>query len=264
MSWEEVIGIIGDISNLQEEINRKASLELFSAILARYEKYCYCLTRYDLETYQDAILENKMRVTPIQVSILIAIEKQNLCLNIVSIYNNLSDDLEEAKHYVEEMQKKYIIANQAYQSVINLEKWAETELNVNFEETEYAKLIQRENQICLSTILEVRNGMNVDANSDIFKIIQYIESLSYSQKINLLTNFIGLSYEKNSFQFFESLKSYQILANLFSKSDIFPLYKKRLQLIKNYVMDEYRNKPLEEVISALKEVEKVMEYSKKK
>lgn len=60
------------------------------------------------------------------------------------------------------------------------------ELDISFEQARYEKLIQ------------------IEVKQDISNIIQYMDSLSYPQKINLLTRFISLSYDKNIFEYFQS------------------------------------------------------------
>ena len=204
MNLKKIMEQVLEINELQEEILIKLKNPVIKEIITRSEKYCNDLN-FDLKSLNNAILEHKIEITPYQIVILENINDLSLNTDLQSIYTNMPEIEEEAEKYVIELKKKYELVNNSFNLVFDIEKLAETEYNSNnsFENTEYAKKVNMENQLFekikddfLTLTPEIYENILINNKKE------YMSKLSIDNKKDLFIETFTLSYDKNAFKYF--------------------------------------------------------------
>lgn len=204
MDWQQIMEQILEINDLQQEVLLKSNNSVIRKIVERHNKYGND-TNFDKRTLNNAILEHQIDITLYQVVILKKINELKLDTSHHSIYINMPETEIEAEKYVTELKKKYELANKCFDLVIDIETLSniEYESNSKFEDTEYASKIRFENDLFQNYILNIISIGKENIKSKIIsKQQEFLNSLSLDQKKNLFLQLFTLSYDKNSFEYF--------------------------------------------------------------
>lgn len=258
MSWQEIMEQVLEISELQEEILVKLNNPLIKKIVTRSEKYCSD-SSFDKKSLNNAILEHKIEITPYQIIILTKINDLSLTTDLKQIYTNMPQSKEEAEKYVIDLKQKYELVNNSFNLIFNIERLSEIEYNSNnYEHTEYAKKVTVEN-ILFEKIKDDLFNLPLEIYKEIIinNQKQYLSKLSIDNKKQLFIEILTLSYDKNSFNYFneqklilkESSTNKYNLNELISLIRIYDKYKKSLSLATKIIL---LNMSLEEIYDEFK------------
>lgn len=259
MNWQQILNQILEIIELQQEVLLKSNNPVIRKIVERYNKYGNDID-FDKRTLNNAVLEHQIDITPYQVVILKKINVLELDASQYSIYINMPETEVEAEKYVTELKKKYELANKCFDLVMDIETLSsiEYESNSKFEDTEYANKIRFENDLFQNYILNIINMSKENIESKIIsKQLEFLNSLSLDQKKNLFLQLFTLSYDKNSFEYFNQdnliikigkEKNYN-LPQLAALSSLYQNYRKILTFLEN---ERIEKQPLENIYDELK------------
>lgn len=227
MTWEDITSLLIEIDNLQQSLMNKMQNPIIEKITYRNQKYGNS-SNLQKRNLNNAILENQIRITPLQVTLLQRVNQEKLTVGRENIYKNMSDNLEKCANYLISQTTLYEKANQIFDIVLIMEDLAQEELKLEMEvkDCEYGKLKSYyNNQLIILLEGDIRDAYDWIKNS----FIAYLESLTEGQKNQLLIEYISLSYDRNAFDFFEQFK---IMSKIASRNKIDSIDK--IEMIYNY------------------------------
>lgn len=260
MTWEEINNKILELNEQIQSFSEKRSsiMELAKIIKARQQKLD---NNEDIKNLNNAVLENKMQVTPIQTLLLMKLNELSLSEDMNEIYINIPDSLEECGQFLDRTSKQYQFGENIITLVEKIEILSEIEYSndSSFEETEYGKLIIFEDNILkkmmtnqnIDLLIALNNTVLIKPlmTSTVNTVKEYISTLPLEKKRELFLQTIQLSYNKNAFIFFQEGKTtYNIRNDIKIRSQLFILYNLYHQLLKNSLLEHYNNMPIEELL----------------
>ena len=141
MTWLEINDEIAEINTMQLELQSKLDSDYIKQIIDRNTKYI-SIHNFNKYSLKDGVLENKIRITPLELKIISKLNALNLSTDIQDIYSGLSDKEDNTK-YIENLYRQYQTALSTLNTLKFIEELAgdEIEEDTPIEETEYAKLI---------------------------------------------------------------------------------------------------------------------------
>lgn len=218
MEWEKIYNTLYEIQILLEECESKIKNPIITSISKRYIRYYDKEKGLDIRRLNNAVLENKIKNTKIQREILNKINELYLSANIQEIYNGLTYNEKECSSYVINLKTKYELVNKCLDLVLEIESLSETEYHIDepFEKSEYAKMIAYQNQLYLSILdnFKLFNQPYIEAS-----ISNYCKSLSLDKKQKIYLESLSLSYDRNTFDYFNLLKISCIFQNELTNMD---------------------------------------------
>lgn len=261
MNWLEINDKIAEINELQQELLSKLNGNSIKEIFARKEKYLTDILP-ELSKLNNAALENKIKVTPFELEIIGKINELELPLTMDQIYKKLSENENNSASYIEMLLRNYNDVLSAVNTLDFIEEIAGTEQHeeIDYEETEYAKLLEFINSFLIDYVKNA-NVNNVEDFEDILssKMHDYFEKLTDSQITTILSEYISLSYNRNRYNYFEEIKviSKIKLSNNLSTADVmlfegtYPMY---IEIVKRKLYGFYFNRSLEDINRDFKEI----------
>lgn len=260
MTWLEINDKILEINTMQQELQSELDSDYIKQIIDRNNKYL-SISGFDKRSLKDGVLENKIRITPLELKIISKLNSLNLSTDIQDIYSGLSDKEDNTK-YIEDLYHQYQTALATLNAIKFIEEFAGNEIKSKspIEETEYAKLIEYENKSLKNCIQEV-NTNNVDFYKHLIEPIikDYAIKLSHNQIIEILFHSIGLSYSRNRYDFLENIKTIDNIMKVVLPSpgidkivsDIYSVYHDAKT---RYLIDLYTEKSLDDINSDFEEL----------
>lgn len=251
---------------LEKNLQNKLNNPIFKEIVSRNAYYKD--KSFELETLNDAVLENKVRVTYLQLGLLNKINQSKLLINQSELISLLIDsDIKTIVDNLDKYKEKYNYANSVCDLIIDLELLASQELELDrpFETTSYAKLVSTVHLIILNDIVRCYKNSNCkDVENDV--IILYFNSLDKSERVNVLKIFCMLSYEKNAFNHFtmtDALRKLMLELNIININAIAPKYKKQCVLISRMLISNYCDYPIEQILDDFTQIKQEVKIKKK-
>lgn len=259
MDWQEIMKEVLEITELQQEVVIKSQNQVIKEITARNKNYCNN-PNFHIKSLNNAVLEQKITITPYQIMIIKKINELSLPANHNSIYINMPIKEPEAAKYVNNLKKQYELANNCLDLVMDIEKLSEIEYDPEngYENSEYAKRVKAGDKI----LQDLKNYFLSLTSKDYQNILiheykKYIGSLDTERKTNLLIETFTLSYNKNAFEYFNKevliqnmvLESHSNLRHLHTLSGLYDKFRQSLILAEIMTLTEM---PLEEIYNNFK------------
>ncbi len=260
MTWLEINDEIAEINTMQLELQSKLDSDYIKQIIDRNTKYL-SIHNFNKYSLKDGVLENKIRITPLELKIISKLNALNLSTDIQDIYSGLSDKEDNTK-YIENLYRQYQTALSTLNTLKFIEELAgdEIEEDTPIEETEYAKLIEYENK-SLKSCIQVVNTDNVDFYKHLIEstIKDYATKLSNDQILEILFHSIRLSYNRNRYDFLENIKTVDNIMKVVTPSSgideiIAVIYSIYHDATTSHLIDLYTERSLDDINSDFKQL----------
>lgn len=154
MTELEIYDTILEIDDLLDKALVKVNSKEIKAIAERYNKYYVEHDFFNIRSLGNAILENKVKNTPLQALMISKINDLGLPGDYQQIYNGLPYSIKEQEEYVTTLKNKYELANKCYHLLLEIERLSETETEISYEDmkvSEYANLMKCQNNLYKNT-----------------------------------------------------------------------------------------------------------------
>lgn len=239
MTWNEIYDTVIEIQQLIEEIQIKYNSETIRTIINRYNKY-YCVEANFNINIKDAVLKNKIENSFLQAYILNKINPE--LLSIEDIFSHLPCNLSECEQHVNSLKEKYEATNKCIDLVLEIEKLSEIEYEIDkdFKDTEYGKMINYQNKLYEKTLekAELLNPIYLSA-----PLTDYFNTLTDKEKETLLLESVSLSYNRNCFDVLNKMTMIYktqktLIINPEEAKSYYEIYKGLVKsiLLKNYIV----------------------------
>lgn len=255
MTELEIYDTILELEDLLDKILIKISSKEIKSIVERYNKYYMSSYPFDIKSLRNATLENKVKNTPLQATLISMINDLGLPSDYQQIYAGLPYSIEEQAEYVTTLKNNYKLANKCYNLIIEIEKLSEIEYEISDEDmknSEYASFIEHKNNVYVNLQAEsqpVKQALPIIRN--------YLENLSLEQKQKLYCELIPLCYNRNVFDYLNQeilVFQYALFTNIgYSASiSLYTAYQHLLPIL--LLNDLSQNHSLQEIYSSISEV----------
>lgn len=199
MTELEIYDTILEIDDLLDKALVKVNSKEIKAIAERYNKYYVEHDFFNIRSLGNAILENKVKNTPLQALMISKINDLGLPGDYQQIYNGLPYSIKEQEEYVTTLKNKYELANKCYHLLLEIERLSETETEISYEDmkiSEYANLMECQNNLYKNT----QNGKQTPEYA-LAIMKTYLKNLTLEKKQKLYSEVIPLCYNRNVFDY---------------------------------------------------------------
>ena len=245
MTEQEIYDKILDCQDLLDKIHEKDKVVTIKGIVDRYNKYSRLNKPIDMTTINNAILENKLKNTIIQILILEKINQMNLPSDYQEIYTNLPNRVEESATYITNLSESLELVSKCHNLIIEMERL--------FETSEYAHIINYYSNLYQYTVNNGINNIEYSRNM----INTYLNNLTLEQKQALYFEALSLCYNRNVFNYTSQLVIRNRMNNdsLLTDNKVAVAYQINCQLLMISILNNlFEEKSLAEIYETINEV----------
>ncbi|MDD6223993.1 MAG: hypothetical protein PUB18_03240 [bacterium] len=216
MTWTEIQDTLVEIEELQNRCLSQLYNPIIQEIINRHQIYHADLHYPNIKlANNDAVLENKIRIADIQIHLINKIDELKLSANMEEVTQNMPIEIKECEAYIKDVKRNYELANNLCNLILTIEKLAETEYSPkqDFQTSEYAKMSNEQSKYYADIL--INNGNETESLEKIETILKTnLSLLTTSQKQQLYIEMIALSYDRNAFQYFQTVNTISPLSDI--------------------------------------------------